>query len=157
MADAKQTSAEKQTAAKRYGDLKSNRKEAETRAKRCAKVTLPRLWVDEGAKSRTPGSAYIDTGPKCVNALASKIVLAWLPPNASVFKLAPDQAVAENIAEQAGVETSELEAALVDVERVIVNDLETSGVRPVLSEAAKHAIVLGNFLLYDPDEGKPKG
>ena len=50
MADAKQTSAEKQTAAKRYGDLKSNRKEAETRAKRCAKVTLPRLWVDEGAK-----------------------------------------------------------------------------------------------------------
>ena len=54
MADAKQTSAEKQTAAKRYGDLKSNRKEAETRAKRCAKVTLPRLWVDEGAKSRTP-------------------------------------------------------------------------------------------------------
>lgn len=156
MADAKQTSAEKQTAAKRYGDLKSNRKEAETRAKRCAKVTLPRLWVDEGAKSRTPGSAYIDTGPKCVNALASKIVLAWLPPNASVFKLAPDQAVAENIAEQAGVETSELEAALVDVERVIVNDLETSGVRPVLSEAAKHAIVLGNFLLYDPDEGKPK-
>ena len=109
-----------------------------------------------GREIAYPGSAYIDTGPKCVNALASKIVLAWLPPNASVFKLAPDQAVAENIAEQAGVETSELEAALVDVERVIVNDLETSGVRPVLSEAAKHAIVLGNFLLYDPDEGKPK-
>ena len=117
MADAKQTSAEKQTAAKRYGDLKSNRKEAETRAKRCAKVTLPRLWVDEGAKNRSPGSAYIDTGPKCVNALGSKIMLSWLPPNAGIFKLSPDQADTENIAEQAGVETSELEAALVDVER----------------------------------------
>lgn len=156
MADAKQSPAEQQTAAKRFGDLKNNRKEAETRAKRCAKVTLPRLWVDEGAKSRTPGSAYIDTGPRCVNALASKIVLAWLPPNAGVFKLAPDAADAEAIAEQAGVERSELEAALVDVERVVINDLETSGVRPVLSEAAKHAIVTGNFLLYDPDEGKPK-
>lgn len=151
-----QSTAEKQTAAARYADLKSNRKEAETRAKRCAKVTLPRLWVDEGAKSRLPGSAFIDTGPKCVNALSSKIVLAWLPPNAGIFTLSPDQADAENIAEQAGVEASELESALVDVERLVINDLETSGVRPVLAEAAKHAIVLGNFLLYDPDEGKPK-
>lgn len=151
-----QSSADEVTAAKRYADLKTNRKEAETRAKRCAKVTLPRLWVDEGAKNRSPGSAYIDTGPKCVNALGSKIMLSWLPPNAGIFKLSPDQADTENIAEQAGVETSELEAALVDVERLVINDLETSGIRSVLSEAAKHAIVTGNFLLYDPDEGKPK-
>ncbi len=151
-----QSSAERTTAAQRYADLKSNRKEAETRAKRCAKVTLPRLWVDEGAKSRAPGSAFIDTGPKCVNALSSKITLAWLPPNAGIFKLSPDQADAESIAEQAGVETSELEAALGDVERLVINDLETSGIRSALSEAAKHAIVTGNFLLYDPDEGMPK-
>jgi len=144
------------TAAKRYAELKGHRTQAESRARRCAKLTLPRLWVEEGSKSRAPGSAYIDTGPKCVNALASKIVLAWLPPNAGVFKLSPDQAVAEAIAAQAGVERSDLEAALVEVEREVINDLETSGIRPVLSEAAKHAIVSGNFLLYDPDEGRPK-
>jgi len=144
------------TAAKRYADLKGKRHQAEQRARRCAKQTLPRLWIAENAKSRTPGSAYIDTGPKCVNALASRIVLTWLPPNAGVFKLSPDQADADAIAAEAGVERSDLEAALVEVERLIVNDLETSGIRPVLSEAAKHAIVSGNFLLYDPDEGRPK-
>jgi len=144
------------TAAKRYAELRGHRKRAESRARRCAKQTLPRLWIEENAGSRVPGSAYIDTGPKCVNALASKIVLTWLPPNAGVFKLSPDQAVAEAVAEQAGVERSDLEAALVEVEREVINDLETSGIRPVLSEAAKHAIVSGNFLLYDPDEGRPK-
>ncbi|MCT6980996.1 portal protein, partial [Salmonella enterica subsp. enterica serovar Oranienburg] len=62
----------------------------------------------------------------------------------------------EAIAQQAGVQTSELEMALADVERVVVNDMETGGLRPVLSEAAKHSIVIGNFLLYDPDEGPVK-
>lgn len=144
------------TAADRWNALKPNRKEAETRAQRCAKVTLPRLWVPEGAKSRQPGSAYVDTGPRCVNSLSAKILLAWLPPNAGVFKLSPDVAAKEAIAQQAGVQTSELEMALADVERVVVNDMETGGLRPVLSEAAKHSIVIGNFLLYDPDEGPVK-
>lgn len=144
------------TAADRYDALKQNRKDAETRAKRCARVTLPRLWVDEGAKTRQVGSAYVDTGPKCVNSLAAKVLLAWLPPNAGMFKLSPDSLQTEQLAEQAGVQASEVELALAEVERAVINDIETDGTRTILSEAAKHAIVTGNFLVYDPDEGKPK-
>lgn len=144
------------TAADRYSALKQNRKDAETRAKRCARVTLPRLWIDDGAKTRQVGSAYVDTGPKCVNSLAAKVLLAWLPPNAGMFKLSPDALQAEQMAEQAGVAASELELALAEVERAVINDIETDGTRTVLSEAAKHAIVSGNFLVYDPDEGRPK-
>lgn len=154
MAEPKQESA--QTAADRYATLKTNRKNAETRAKRCARVTLPRLWAEENAKSRQPGSAYVDTGPRCVNSLAAKVMLAWLPPNAGMFKLSPDAADAEAIAKEAGVEASDLELALAEVERAVVNDIETSGLRTTLSEAAKHAIVTGNFLVYDPDEGPAK-
>lgn len=161
MADAKSTGSKQGsdnqiTASNRWDTLKNVRRNAETRAKRCAKVTLPRLWVDEGSTSRSPGLSYCDTGPKCVNSLASKIALAWLPPNASICKLAPDPSAMQAVAQQAGVEQSDLESALSDVERAISNDLETSGIRSTLSEAAKHAIVTGNFLLYDPDDGMPK-
>ncbi|MDO4708262.1 MAG: portal protein [Pseudomonadota bacterium] len=147
---------QKISAADRYAQLKPNRKEAESLARRCAKVTLPRLWVDEGTRNRRAGSAYIDTGPKCVNTLAAKVLLAWLPPNAGLFKMAPDVAAKEAIAQEAGVQASELELALAEIERAVINDFETSGVRTVLAEAAKHAIVTGNFLLYDPDEGPTK-
>ena len=146
----------RKTAAARYADLKPNRKDAETRAKRCAKVTLPRLWVDEGAKTRQQGSSFVDTGPKCINSLSAKILLAWLPPNAGVFKLSPDSAQMEAVAQQAGVQASELELALTEVERLVINDIETSGLRTTLSEASKHALVSGNFLVYDPDEGPAK-
>lgn len=156
MAEKSASASSTTTAADRYATLKVNRKNAETRAKRCAKVTLPRLWVDENSKNRQAASAYTDTGPRCVNSLAAKVLLAWLPPNAGVFKLSPDPAEAQAIAEQAGVETSDLELALAEVERAVVNDIETSGLRTTLSEAAKHAIVVGNFLIYDPDEGPAK-
>jgi len=153
MAESKQSTA---TAADRYAELKPNRKDAETRAKRCAKVTLPRLWVDEGQKTRASVMAYSDTGPRCVNSLSAKVLLAWLPPNAGIFKLSPDEAEAQKLAEFAGVETSDLESAFGEVERTVINDIETSGTRTVLSEAAKHAIVIGNFCLYEPDVGPAK-
>ncbi len=156
MADKQASAAEKVSAAARYAQLKPLRSTAESRFRRCAAVTLPRLYVTEGQKNRKAPTAYTDTGPKCVNSLSAKIVLAWLPPGASIVKLSPDNAVKDKMAEQAGVSSSEVESALAEVERAVVNDIETSGCRSVLSEAVKHALVSGNFLFYDPDDGPPK-
>lgn len=141
----------------RYEALKTGRKDAETRAKRCAKVTLPKLYQEFGTKAagdrKTPQQS---AGPRCVNALGSRLLMAMFPANASAFKLSPDNAVMKQIAEQAGMQQGDVELALADVERTVMNDMETSGMRGSLSMALIHAVGTGNVALYVPDVGPLK-
>ena len=142
----------------RYNQLKSLRNEAESRAKKCADLTLPTLYKLY-SKSRTSTSRttpYQGTGARCVNSLSASLLLALFPANASFFKLSPDGVDVQKLQELTGVQQGELEAGLADVERTVINDIETSGMRGRLAHTLKHLITTGNALLYVPDEGNAK-
>lgn len=144
--------------ASRYQQLKSDRNEAESRAKKCATLTIPTLYkeVSKGKSSTTRTTPYQGTGAKCVNSLASRLLLALLPANANFFKLSPDGMDAAQLAEQAGIQQGELEIGLAEIERTVINDIETAGMRGRLSLAMKHLVATGNALIYVPDEGNAK-
>lgn len=145
------------TAKSRYAELKQNRKVAEDRAKKCAKITIPALWIDEGAKTNNFTVPYQSTGARCVNSMASHLLLASLPANATFFKLSPDFAEADQLIEQAGVQKGDLEEALSEIERAAVNEIETTArLRALLSEGFKHVLYSGNFCMYIPDTGPSK-
>jgi hypothetical protein len=142
----------------RYNQLKSDRNAAESRAKQCATLTLPTLYkeVSKGKSSTSRTTPYQGTGARCVNSSAARFLLALFPANANFFKLSPDGMDANQLAEQAGIQQGELEMGLAEIERTVINDIETSGMRGKLSMALKHLVATGNGLLYIPDEGNAK-
>lgn len=142
----------------RYNALKADRNEAETRAKNCSTLTIPTLYkqVMKGKTPATRTTPFQATGARCVNSLASRLLLALFPPNANFFKLSPDGMDANQLAEQAGIQQGELEVGLAEIERTVINEIETSGMRGKLALALKHLVGTGNGLLYIPDEGNAK-
>jgi len=144
------------SAKQRYADLKTDRNDAETRGKSCAKVTIPSLWKEPKQKV-APGKPVQGTGARCVNSMANQLLLAILPPNLTPFTLRPSPAEAEGLMEQAGLEKGELEGALSDLERATMDEIEgPASLRAALAEALKYSVNDGNFLLYIPDEGPSK-
>lgn len=144
------------SAKQRYADLKTDRSDAETRAKSCARVTIPALWKEPKQKV-APQKPVQGTGARCVNALANQLLLATLPPNLTPFTLRPSPADSESLMEQANLEKGELEGALADLERAVMEEAEgPAALRAALAEAYKYAVNDGNFLLYIPDEGPSK-
>jgi hypothetical protein len=90
---------------------------------------------------------YQGLGARGVNNLASKLLLALLPPNASFFRLTLDEfklAMLQQMPEQMG----EVEESLARIEQAVMNEVERSGMRVKVFEALKHLIVSGNALLY---------
>jgi hypothetical protein len=94
-------------------------------------------------------------GARGVNNLASKLLLALLPPEASFFRLKTDPKVARDIEQQGGPpdDLDKLDAALSELEQVILSDIAGRGVRIRVFEGLKQLIVGGNTLLHLPDNG----
>jgi hypothetical protein len=90
-------------------------------------------------------------GARCVNNLASKLLLALFPPNAPFFKLAIDDFILVKMTKQPGMR-GQVEEALNKVERAVMTELETSTARPALFETLKQLIVGGNaMIVVTPD------
>jgi len=91
-------------------------------------------------------------GARGVNNLASKLLLALLPPNSPFFRLAVDDYTLE---EMAGDEAAraKVEEALNKIERSVMTEMETDGLRSPLFEGLKHLITAGNVLLHLPKDG----
>lgn len=140
-------------AAARYHQLVSNRDAFLERARDCSKVTIPGLIPDAGFNDRgrlkTP---YQSLGARGVNYLASKLLISLFPPNSAFFKLEIDD-LALRVAEAGPGIKTELDTALVQVERAVMSVFETSGGRAAMHEAFKHLLVGGNVLLYIGEEG----
>ena len=141
------------TAAARYGQLQTNRDAYLQRARDCSKVTIPGLIPDAGQGDRgrlkTP---YQSLGARGVNYLASKLLITLFPPNSSFFKLEIDD-LALRVAEQGPEVKTELDTALVKVERAGMSAFEVANGRASMHEAFKHLLVGGNVLLYVAEEG----
>lgn len=140
-----------QSVAQRYGQLESERLTFLNRARRAAELTIPSLLPKEG---HTPTSEFITpfqaVGARGVNNLASKLLLALLPPNSPFFRLSIDEATLAMIAPNKRGET---EAGLAKIERTAMQEIETSALRVPTYEALRQLIVSGNALMYVPPVG----
>lgn len=140
-------------AASLYSKLESNRYIFLMRAIECSKYTIPTLIPpfghNRGTKYYTP---YQSVGARGVNNLASKLLLALLPPNSPFFKLQIDDFTLEELTKQEGMR-AKVEEALNKIERAVQGEVEAGAIRVAAFEALKYLIVSGNALLYLPKEG----
>ena len=136
-----------------YSKLEINRETYLERARDCAKLTIPTLFpdksVNEATEYKTP---YQSIGARGVMNLASKLMLALVPPNAPFFRLSVDDLVYRQI--QADPRSkSKIEEGLSKIEKAVMDNLEVSNDRVAIYEALKQLIVSGNVLLKLTDKG----
>lgn len=137
------------TAAKRYAQLESARDPFLQRARDAAQLTIPTLVPPDGNNSSTNyQTPYQSVGSRGVNNLASKLLLALLPPNSPFFRLTIDDF---DLAELAGTDKrGAVEEALARIERAGQAEIEGSAIRVPVFEALKQLVVAGNSLVYMP-------
>ena len=141
------------TAKKRYDALSSDRSPFLNTADEATKLTLPYLITrDENQSSaRNLNTPWQSVGAKGVVALASKLMLATLPPQTSFFKL---QLNDNELGEEYPPEVrSELDLSFAKIERTILESIAASNDRVVIHQALKHLVVAGNVLIFMGKEG----
>ena len=143
----------KSSARKVYDKLAGNRSQFLNTAIECSELTLPYL-VTEDTNSRphkTLRQPWQNVGSSCVNVLASKLMLALLPPQTTFFKL---QVRDDKLGELDSPEIrSELDLSFSKIERIIMDYIAASNDRVVVHQAIKHLIVSGNSLLFMGKDG----
>ena len=142
-----------QSAKSLYQSLEGKRYTYLDRARQAAKLTLPYVMPDEGFGSHSRlETPFQGVGARGVNNLASKLLLALLPPNAPFFRLNVDEY--QLAAEGAPPELiSEIEKSLQQVEETVMDEISRETYRTGVHEALKQLIVTGNSLIYLPEDG----
>lgn len=142
------------TVAKRYSQLEGERDTFLERGREAARLTIPTLLPDDGhTSSSTYATPYQGIGARGVNNLASKLLLALLPPNSPFFRLTIDDFDLQTIA---GDNRGQVEEGLARIERAAMQEIEGRAIRVPTFEALKLLIVTGNALVYMPKEGGMK-
>jgi hypothetical protein len=141
------------TAASLYANLESLRRSFLDRARECAELTIPSLLTKDGHSeaSRLP-TPWQGIGARGVNNLASKLLIALLPPNEPFFRLSIDDYALEQLTQQEGMR-AKVEEGLNRIERSVMNEIEGNAIRVSGFEAIKQLLVTGNVLMYLPPEG----
>lgn len=144
------------TAQGRYEQLTTLRSPYLMRARDCAELTIPSLMPPEGSGGSTPlPQPYQSMGSRGLNNLASKLLLALLPPNQAFFRILPDDATVAELAGSAEFR-AEVEQGLQQIEKNVMSNVETSTARVGIFEALKQLINSGNVCLYDMPDGSTK-
>ena len=142
------------TAKSRYDRLSSNRSQFLNSARQAADLTLPYLSREDELTSKTNlrlPQPWQSTGAKGVVTLASKLMLALLPPQTSFFKLQVNDI---NLPQELGPQIrSELDLSFAKVERTIMESIAESGDRVIVHQALKHLVVAGNALVFMSKDG----
>ena len=142
------------TARQRYDRLSSDRSQFLNSARQAADLTLPYLIRDDESTTKSNlrlPQPWQSTGAKGVVTLASKLMLALLPPQTSFFKLQVNDI---NLPEELGPEIrSELDLSFAKIERTVMESISESGDRVVVHQALKHLVVAGNALIFMNKEG----
>jgi hypothetical protein len=143
------------TAKARYDFLTKYRTQYLDTGVQCSQLTLPTLirQDDDGGRSThlrlvTP---WQSVGAKGVVTLASKLMLALLPPQTSFFKLQINDAkVGVDIPPEA---RAEMDLSFAKMERSVMEIIAASTDRVVVHQALKHLVVCGNALIYMGPKG----
>ena len=143
------------TLAETFSQLDGDRSSIKTRVEESASLTIPSLMMPEGSDASTalaiPNQSL---GARAVNNLASKLLVALLPPNSPFFKLMADLETIQGLIASGEEAFIEFESAIANAERLIHNEIEKQAIRIPVFEAIKHLITIGNALLYKlPEKG----
>ncbi len=146
-------SSEDKTASGLYRDLEVRRQPFLDRARDCARLTIPSILPPEShnSHSRLP-TPFQSLGARGINNLSSKLLLTLLPPNATFFRLSIAPQQMEEIGGSEEIK-AEVEESLAKMERAVMSEIETTGIRVATFEALKHLLCTGNALLYFPEQG----
>ena len=140
-------------ARERYNELTVGRNSFLNSAVQCSELTLPYLITDDVKTKnhlalKTP---WQSVGAKATVSLASKLMLALLPPQTTFFKLqVRDDKLGEDIPAEI---RSELDLSFSKMERTIMDYIAASSDRVVVHQALKHLIVGGNALIFMGKDG----
>ena len=137
-----------------YDRLASYRNSFLSTAVECSELTLPYLLTEDTSLANSRLRLAIpwqSVGAKAVVTLASKLMLALLPPQTSFFKL---QVRDDKLGEMDSPEIrSELDLSFSKIERIIMDYIAASNDRVVVHQAIKHLIVSGNALIFMGKDG----
>ncbi|OUV33270.1 MAG: hypothetical protein CBC48_06995 [bacterium TMED88] len=137
-------------AKKRYDGLSSQRSQFLNVAEQAGRLTLP--YLIRGEEDPTGGMKNLKTpwqsvGAKGVVTLASKLMLALLPPQTSFFKLQMDDQMLAEYGTDPALK-SELDLSFAKIERTILESIAASDDRVVVHQSLKHLVVTGNALIF---------
>jgi len=150
-----------------YQALESDRNTYLDRARNAARFTVPYLIPQgdsygDGQNDQHP-LPWNGMGARGVHNIASRLVLALLPPTETFFRFTIDeielaQSEQDLIAEGADPEKlaqrkSQMELGLAKLERAVLRSIETSNDRVAVHEMLMHLIVAGNALMYVGEKG----
>ena len=137
----------------RYNELQSERQQFLDVAYECSQLTLPYLIKrqDDNSTHKPLRTPWQSIGAKATVTLASKLMLALLPPQTSFFKLqVRDDKLGEEFDPQV---RSELDLSFSKMERMVNDHINASNDRVVIHQAIKHLVVGGNSLIYMGKDG----
>jgi hypothetical protein len=141
------------TAQGRYQSCMIDREIFLERARDASELTLPTLIPPKTASNVTRyPTPYQGIGARGVNNLASKLLLALVPPNSPFFRMKIDDFVIKELEGDQNLKT-DIESSLSQIERAIMTDIELNADRVAIFEALKHLIIAGNVLLYVSENG----
>ena len=141
------------TAGALYKTLESDRMPFLMRAVEASNLTIPTLVPPIGhSKATKYYTPYQSIGARGVNNLASKLLLALLPPNTPCFRLDIDSTTLEKLGMQPEMKAN-VDSKLAKMERSVQRKIETEAIRVSTFESLKHMVVAGNALLYLPQKG----
>ena len=138
----------------RYDYLASDRSQFLEEARQASELTLP--YLVRGHEEHMSGmkqlkTPYQSVGAKGAVTLASKLMLALLPVQASFFKLQLDES---QLGEEFPPEMkSELDLSFAKIERIILESIAASDDRVAVHQALLHLVVAGNALVYMSKHG----
>ena len=122
------------------------------RAREASKLTIPTLIPESGHTYTSDyPTPYQSIGARGVNNLASKMLMALLPPNSPFFRLIIDDFDLANLIGED--KRGPVEEGLAKIERAALHEIEAEAMRVPIYEALKHLIVGGNALLHLPNKG----
>jgi len=139
------------TAKSWYQTNETIRESLESDWRDASQLTLPYIFpVQDQDQTATLPTPYNSIGPAAVNALASKLLLALLPPTGVFFRLLPDKEAVKDIPPEA---MKQLDSELAQVERDVVEYINQKALRVPVYEAIKLLIITGNAMMYKVPNG----
>lgn len=136
------------SAKQRYDFLSSQRQNFLDTAIECSELTLPYLITRDEHRSirKNLTQPWQSVGAASVVTLASKLMLALLPPQTTFFKL---QIRDDKIGTELPADIrSELDLSFAKMERMVMDSIAASSDRVTVHQAIKHLVVGGNALLF---------
>lgn len=139
-----------------YNRLTNDRSPYVTRAESNAKLTIPSVFPEDSSDGSSEFTQpWQSVGARGVNNMANRLMMASFPLE-PWMRLTVNEFAAKEVAQNPDT-MSEIEKALGQVERAMMQYMDSNGYRPVFFECERLLIITGNCLLQIPEPTQGTG